>query len=267
MTQQYMGQIPDPAQESGTDLAARLNAFDNAHRTNQSGPTRPANILAGGIWTRVVGGVFDLMVFDGAQDRIVMRVDGNLAGIPNLEAARNNLGLKALATKDKAAIVNDTTGTLPVNRGGTGGTTEAAARSGLGFTLVAGALSRLNESVNHIDSSWVAGVSTIPGFASPKQIADAIAAMALGVGQDWVDVKGARVKNTSYQNTTGKPILVVVRATRLALGLDSQVSVDGVNWLTVMFSGGGDRYGQYTIVPPGRYFRFTGDFEMWMELR
>jgi len=121
MTQKYLGQITDTSTESGDDLAARLNGFDNAHRTNQAGATRPAGSLAGAIWTRVVSGVYDLMMFNGTKDVAVLTGDGNLAGLTDKEAAQANLGLKALATKDKAAIVGDTTGTLSVARGGDGG--------------------------------------------------------------------------------------------------------------------------------------------------
>lgn len=86
--------------------------------------------------------------------------------ISNTETAISNA---ETAAKDLA----NATGILPLNRGGTGGTTQAAARSGIGITVGSGGLNRLNESVNHIDSSWASGASDLPGLPSPKQIADA----------------------------------------------------------------------------------------------
>ena len=53
-------------------------------------------------------------------------------GATTAAAARTALGLKALSLKDKADINNDTSGTLALNRGGTGATTAAAARTALG---------------------------------------------------------------------------------------------------------------------------------------
>lgn len=84
MTQQYLGQITDTTQESGDDLAARLNAFDSAHKTNQSGTNRPGGIQAGGIWSRDLGsGVYALMLYDGSGDRLI--------GFSGLSPAANRL--------------------------------------------------------------------------------------------------------------------------------------------------------------------------------
>lgn len=71
----------------------------------------------------------------------------NLSDLTNTTTARNNLGLKGLATMNPSdlsfAATNHThtlsslSGTLPVNRGGTGATTAAAARTALGLGTAA----------------------------------------------------------------------------------------------------------------------------------
>lgn len=55
--------------------------------------------------------------------------DGNLAGLTDLSESRDNLGLGALATKDSAALNStDTTGILPLAKGGLGAGTLPGAR-------------------------------------------------------------------------------------------------------------------------------------------
>lgn len=69
MAQNYLGQIADTNFESGNLLAARLNAYDLAHKSNQMGITRPPGITAGGIWSRDnQDGTYSLMLFDGSVD-------------------------------------------------------------------------------------------------------------------------------------------------------------------------------------------------------
>lgn len=54
---------------------------------------------------------------------------GNLAGLTDLSESRDNLGLGALATKDSAALNStDTTGILPLDKGGLGAGTIPGAR-------------------------------------------------------------------------------------------------------------------------------------------
>ena len=104
------------------------------------------------------------------------------------------------------------------------------------------------------------------------QVADYTNGQALGVGQTWQDVSASRSSNTSYQNTTGRPIMVSV-------GLISndnyyfEVSDDGSNWITVGSLGGfgnvGDRKSTQVIVPSGTYYRAKSgaSVDFWAELR
>jgi phage-related tail fiber protein len=81
---------------------------------------------------------------------------------------------------------------------------------------------------------------------------------AFGVGQTWQDVKANRVTGTTYANTTGKPILVVVNT------YDGTSIVDGV---TLRYKGN-DTEGDWSfIVPSGSTYSVTGNIRSWAELR
>lgn len=81
---------------------------------------------------------------------------------------------------------------------------------------------------------------------------------AFGVGQTWRDVKANRVTGTTYANTTGKPILVVVNT------YDGTSIVDSV---TLRYKGN-DTEGDWSfIVPSGSTYSVTGNIRSWAELR
>lgn len=94
----------------------------------------------------------------------------------------------------------------------------------------------------------------------------------LGLGQTWQSP--SRSPNTSYQNLTGKPIMVGVTAQYTSSGSSwaAQVSSDNSTWVTIGTgdpgSGSGTFYGSL-VVPPGWYYKFTGlgTVSSWRELR
>ena len=90
---------------------------------------------------------------------------------------------------------------------------------------------------------------------------------SLGRGQTWQVVTGSRVTNTVYQNTTGRPIQIAVEPSNNGTGRNIEVSTDNVTWVIATRSGAGDVYVQTVIVPPNHYYRFTGAFSYWTELR
>lgn len=88
----------------------------------------------------------------------------------------------------------------------------------------------------------------------------------IGIGQTWQDV--IRAGNTSYQNTTGKPIQVAT-AFRFYWA-QFQVSDDNSTWLNVGegYEHGNDRSNCHVVVPHGWYYRVTWtDIRFWRELR
>ena len=90
--------------------------------------------------------------------------------------------------------------------------------------------------------------------------------MGLGWGQTWQEVTSSRAVNTSYQNTTGRPIVFTVNATPSSYGA-LQVSVDNTNWVTAAVSS--NPAITSAIVPPNQYYRFGTTVGMiyWAELR
>ena len=92
---------------------------------------------------------------------------------------------------------------------------------------------------------------------------------AFGVGQTWQDVTASRAVNTTYTNSTGKPILVIYRVSG-ANNASATAIVGGVIIATVTNSA------QYVtrvpmsfIVPVGSIYNISGTttgFE-WAELR
>ena len=96
----------------------------------------------------------------------------------------------------------------------------------------------------------------------------------IGVGQSWQAV--SRAINTSYTNSTGRPILVSIYSESTDTG-GFQISTDNSNWFAIGFStfdatsGASARRlpasGPY-LVPAHHFYRFTGSsFNNWNELR
>lgn len=102
------------------------------------------------------------------------------------------------------------------------------------------------------------------------RVRQALEYKSLGWGQTWVDVTGSRVRGTSYQNTTGRPIMVVTNAN--GSSADSlEVSENGTSWVWTgrAYNTTADRSQAYAVVPSGHYYRMngTGTPNQWSELR
>lgn len=65
--------------------------------------------------------------------------------------------------------------------------------------------------------TWVTGTGTTESLVSPAKVKAAAEAVVgnqgLGVSQTWQDMTSSRAFNTTYQNTTGRPIFIGVSAT------------------------------------------------------
>jgi hypothetical protein len=66
-------------------------------------------------------------------------------------------------------------------------------------------------------ATWETGTGTVESLVSPAKVAasatEVVGDYALGVGQTWQDMTSSRAFNTTYQNTTGRPIFIGVSAT------------------------------------------------------
>ena len=126
--------------------------------------------------------------------------------------------------------------------------------------------SKLTGALPAIDGSALTGVSSI------------------GVGQTWTDVTSSRAKDTEYQNTTGKPIMISVTLTApfTSIGQISVSSSSGSGFVIIARADGGDYYSSTAqtthetnislIIPNNIYYKLTGNnvslaVVAWAELR
>lgn len=103
---------------------------------------------------------------------------------------------------------------------------------------------------------------------TPQRTAEAIAALApegIGVDQTWQAV--TRTSGTSYQNTTGRPIMVAGECTwQFSDGF--QVSTDGSTWLTLLDCTENDQSNPFSVIVPNNlYYRINGTIIRINELR
>ncbi|ENR2981242.1 hypothetical protein ACEVBE_001543, partial [Acinetobacter nosocomialis] len=91
---------------------------------------------------------------------------------------------------------------------------------------------------------------------------------AIGVGQSWSDVTSSRSSNTTYTNTTGKPIQIMVLTPSWNNAGSFDLLVDGVPVVSI---GNQDGYNQSkptsVLISNGSTYRVNGNFQKWSELR
>ena len=97
-------------------------------------------------------------------------------------------------------------------------------------------------------------------------------AAGVGDGQQWYDMTSSRSIGSSYQNTTGRAIMVSV-ATTISTEVYLQVSTNGSSWVNIGTLGGhggiNDSGASQAIVPAGHYYKASGgiNIKAWAELR
>lgn len=111
------------------------------------------------------------------------------------------------------------------------------------------------------------------GLMTAELVGLAIAAKdkQIGINQAWQDVADNREVDTWYQNTSGRPIFVVIRTGTSASAL-FDIGPDTATFVTTTHHNGGTAYWQriYAIVPDGFFYRgrsFGSGIEEWKELR
>jgi hypothetical protein len=122
--------------------------------------------------------------------------------------------------------------------------------------------------------TWETGTGTTESLVSPAKVKASIIANVpdpIGVGQTWQNMAGSRSVGTSYQNTTGRPIMVSV-GTTISSERYLQVSSNGSTWVNIGTLGGhggiNDSGSSQAIVPDSHYYKATGGTLMvWAELR
>ena len=87
---------------------------------------------------------------------------------------------------------------------------------------------------------------------------------AFGVGQTWMDVFSSRVIGTTYTNTTGKPIMVVIWQ---AYDSAPSLYIDNIKIAEIDGSPGSVAASMSAVVPNGSTYRVSKSINGWVELR
>lgn len=211
----------------------------------------------------------------------------------------------ALGTPSAGVLTNCTglpmttgvTGALPIANGGTNATTAANARTSLGLaigtdvqafnsnlTAFAAKTAPTGDVVGTSDtqtlsnktlSSNTAGTTQSNGDNSTKIATTAyVQNMGLGLGQTWQDVTTTpgRAFSTTYTNSTGKPIQVIVEGSTTSAGGGVALTVGGQSLPNGFFySGSIQGFSVSAIVPPGNTYVASAygsiSLSRWIELR
>jgi len=112
------------------------------------------------------------------------------------------------------------------------------------------------------------GTSDTQG-ATQGNIKAYVDSITIGVNQTWQSMASSRAASTSYQNTTGKPIMVAIKNSNLGAGKQVQVSTDNFASNSVQLGSQGNQENSefFFIVPNNHYYKYTGSFALWVELR
>lgn len=240
-----------------------------------------------------ITGITDLAVADGGTGASTLTGYVKGAGTTALTASATipstditGLGTMATQTASAVAITGGTiTGItdIAIADGGTGASTAADALINFGLTATATELNYTDGVTSAIQtqldakapllSPALTGTPTAPTAAtgtSTTQVATTgfVANAAIGIGQTWQNVLASRAVSTSYQNTTGRPIMVAICTNGSTTKRPIQVSVDNSTWIQVGTDSGGEANTSF-IVPSNNYYRINGSTGLlaWAELR
>ena len=214
--------------------------------------------LGSGTVTTVSGTPASLVVPSTATLGTVSAVQSRLVVI-----ALNNTGTIELAVVNISggSVLDETTliTTTAISAAASSNTAyySTTARTSLAFRVIG-----YIESTQATAGTWATAPSTIQG-----QGGQALAAMSsLGYGQKWTDVSASRTSGTTYYNTTGKPISIL-----LAVGSGGSTSASlTVNGVIAGYTQGTNMNpSTNAIIPPGAAYvaTLTGGTNYWTELR
>ena len=207
-----------------------------------------------------------------ALDTIVDGVNGDAGTVsPNLSTLTIN-GTDVTATAAEINVLDGVTATaaeLNILDGATVTTAELNYVDGVTSDIQTQLDGKASDTTQ-TEATWEAGTSTTESIVSPAKVKAAVEALVpdgVGVNQTWQDFSSSgRSANTSYQNTTGQPIQWAISGSS---GQFAQVSSDGSTWVSLVGLGaaGSFRTAITPIIPNNHYYRTTGSFEKWVELR
>jgi len=218
-----------------TQLNAKVGAGADSTITSLTGLTTPLSAAQGGTGLNAIGSAAQVLTVNSAGNAL------EFAAIPTV----------ANGSISTAEIADDAV-TLAKMAGLTRGQIIYCNASGDIVALAPGTAGQILTS----DGTDLA-------YATPSP--------SVGEGQQWADYTASRSVGTSYQNTTGRAIMVSV-ATTISSERYLQVSHNGSTWVNIGTLGGhgniNDSGASQAIVPAGHYYKATGgSVRVWAELR
>lgn len=223
---------------------------------------RSSSLSSGTVNTRTVGTAISLVVPSTATLGTINSVQNRLAVL-----AIDNAGTVELAVVNIAGG-NDLseTGLISTTALSAASDSNAVIYSTTARTSVPYRVVGYVESTQATAGTWATAPSTIQG-----QGGQALAAMSsLGYGQTWQSVTGSRVSGTTYYNTTGKPISVLVGPSASG-STSATVIVGGATIIAVpSVSGVPPIIGPFVVSPGSSYsvtYAGAASIASWYELR
>lgn len=220
---------------------------------------RSATLTSGTINSRTVAAAINVVVPDTAT-----------LGTVNATAARlvllaiDNAGTVELAVINIAGgVALDETGVISTTTIGTGSDSAGVAYSTTGRSNVAYRVVGFVDITEATAGTWATAPSTIQGAGGQAMMS----LSSFGSGQTWQNVTGSRALSTTYYNTTGKAIAVVVVGTASAVTVQLNVNGAAISSFTM---GTAQPANGFFIVPAGGNYSVSfgsGSISTWYELR
>jgi len=220
--------------------------------------------LGSGTVTTVSGTPASLVVPSTATLGTTSAVQSRLVVI-----ALNNAGTIELAVVNISGGNNlDETTLLTTTAISASSTSASTVYSTTARTSVAFRVIGYIESTQATAGTWATAPSTIQGYGG-----QALNAMSsIGYSQTWQTVTGSRALSTTYTNTTGRPILVIVGTTSGTINAANTLTINSV--AVSIYNQAGSVTGGFTIgiVPPYGTYSCTqtgtsASITYWVELR
>lgn len=222
---------------------------------------RSATLTSGTVVSRTISSAISVVVSSGSTLGTTSAVQSRIVVL-----ALDNAGTVELA------VVNITGGNDLTETGLISTTAEGGAGAADSASVVYSTTARTNlayrvvgyvESTQATAGTWATAPSTIQGCGG-----QALTAMSsLGYSQTWQNLTGSRAVNTTYYNTTGKPISVNILLTNT--GTTGGIAVNGVTCSYALNVANNNNL-VTAIVPVGASYILTPatmTFSIWSELR
>ena len=222
---------------------------------------RSTTLTTGVPVSRTIPSAISLVVSSGSTLGTVSAVQSRIVVL-----ALDNAGTVELAVVNISGGNDLTeTGLISTTAEGGSGTADSASviYSNTARTNVAYRVVGYVESTQATAGTWATTPSTVQGYGG-----QALASMSsLGYSQTWQNLTGSRAVNTTYYNTTGKPISVNILITNI--GTTGGIAVNGVTCSYALNVANNNNL-VTAIVPVGASYILTPaamTFFVWSELR